>query len=576
MTRINKIRLLLLVVILLVYGQVVAHEFVDWDDGQHIYLNKNIVEHSPQGLLNHWEPLNPDNPQMYCPMVFTVWWSLAHLSDVQSPDLLGATLNPYIFHAANLVVHWLCACVVLEILLRLKIRAWAAATGALVFAVHPLQTEAVAWASAMKDLLSGLFALLSIWRYIAALESRGQKRKWNYWLSTIFFAAALLSKPSTVIVPTIAGAIDLIAYRRSWKDVVRWTWAWYVMGIVIIFIAEKVQKIPTWVGGPMWAHPLIAMDALAFYLYKLILPISLRFDYGRSPYRVLMDPKLHHPLYWTWILPVALAVVIWLTNRKLLTLAGVIFLLGVLPVLGLKGFAYQYFTTVADRYVYLSMLGVALAVGWWMEGHRSRRTTIAAAAAIGLLGCLSFVQAQRWSDTETLYFYALDDSQPIHQTIFGQYQDDLAMPYLRRAAEASQMGDIAQEKELTSKGIAYIEKAMTHYRTAIRLGPTDTHAYDLLARDLVRLDQIPEAIDIVRTWITVEPREEFAGKEAPGRLESMLGSLYLRNHQYPEAVASLKRSLAERDDPDVEKTLAAAEKLAAKAASGTTQPTVGR
>src|SRR5580700_157574 len=283
MTRINKIRLLLLVVILLVFGQVATHDFVDWDDGQHIYLNKNIVDHSFEGLLHHWEPLSPDNPQMYCPMVFTVWWSLAHLSDVQSPDLLGATLNPYIFHAANLVVHWLCACVVLEILLRLKIRGWAAAAGALVFAVHPLQTEAVAWASAMKDLLSGLFALLSIWRYIAALESQDQKRTWNYWLSTIFYAAALLSKPSTVIVPTIAGAIDLIVFRRSWKDVVRWTWPWYVMAIVITVIAAKVQRFPAWVGGPLWAHPLIALDSLAFYLGKLILPIGLKFDYGRNP-----------------------------------------------------------------------------------------------------------------------------------------------------------------------------------------------------------------------------------------------------------------------------------------------------
>jgi hypothetical protein len=463
--------------------------------------------------------------------------------------------------------------VVLEILLRLKIRGWAAATGALVFAVHPLQTEAVAWASAMKDLLSGLFALLSIWRYIVALESRGRERKWNYWLSTIFYIAALLSKPSTVAVPTIVGAIDLIMYRRSWKDVLRWTWAWYAMAIVIAAIAARVQRFPSWVGGPMWAHPLIALDSLAFYLYKLILPISLRFDYGRSPYRVLTDPKLHHPLYWTWIFPLALAVVIWRTNRKPLMLAGAIFVLGVLPVLGLKAFAYQYFTTVADRYVYLSMLGVALAVGWWMEGHRSRTTAIAAGVIIGVLGCLSFVQAQRWTDTETLYTYALDDTQPIHQTIFGQYQDHLALPYLRRAAEASRVGDIAQEKELTSKGIAYMEKAMDYYRSAIRLGAGDTHAYDLLSTDLVRLQQLGEAIEVVKAWIAIEPREEFAGKEAPGRLEGMLGTLYLANHQYPEAVTALKQSLAEHPDPDVEKTLAAAQKLAA---GGATRPSGGR
>jgi tetratricopeptide (TPR) repeat protein len=244
-------------------------------------------------------------------------------------------------------------------------------------------------------------------------------------------------------------------------------------------------------------------------------------------------------------------------------------------VLGLKAFAYQYFTTVADRYVYLSMLGVALAVGWWMDGHRSWATAIAAASVIGILGCLSFVQAQRWSDTETLYSYALDDTQPIHQTIFGLYQDDLAMPYLRRAAQASQIGDIAQEKELTGKGIAYVEKAMSYYRNAIRLGSGDTHAYDLLSRDLVRLGQFDEAVEVVKAWIAFEPNEQFAGKEAPGRLQSMLGTLYLGNRQFPEAVAALKQSLAEHPDPDIEKTLAQAEKLAAQAAHGTTRPTSG-
>jgi protein O-mannosyl-transferase len=576
MTRINKIRLLLLVAILVVFGQVVTHDFVDWDDGQHVYANENIVEHSLQGLLNHWEPLNPANPQMYCPMVFTVWWSLAHLSDVQSPDLLGATLNPYIFHAANLAVHWLCACVVLEILLRLKIRAWAAATGALVFAVHPIQTEAVAWASAMKDLLSALFALLSIWRYMVALESQGQKRTRNYWSATIFYIAALLSKPSTVVVPAIVGVIDLIAYRRSWKDVARWTWPWYVMGIVIAIVAAIVQRFPSWVGGPMWEHPLVAMDSLAFYLGKLILPIGLKFDYGRNPPALLTDPALHHPLYWTWIFPLALAVIIWRSKQKQLILAGAVFLLGVLPVLGLKAFEYQYFTTVADRYVYLSMLGVAMAVGWWMDAHRSRTTTIAATAVVVILGCLSFLQAQRWTDTETLYSYALDDTQPTHKTIYGQYQDDLALPYLRRAAEAERMGDMAQEKELTNQALAYIDKAMSYYRTAIRLGPTDTHAYDLLARDLVRLNEIPEAIDTVKTWIIMEPHSDLPGKEAPGRLQGMLGSLYLKNGQYPQAVEALKRSLAEHDDPDVEKTLAVAEKLAAQTANGATRPGGGR
>jgi protein O-mannosyl-transferase len=569
MTRINKIRLLLLLVIILVYGQVMTHDFVDWDDGPLIFGNKNIVHPTAANLPHHWQPLNPDNNSMYNPLVYTLWWALSHLSDVQSPDILGATLNPYVFHAANLLVHWLCACAVLEILRRLKLRDWAAATGALVFAIHPLQTEAVSWATAMKDLLSTLFALLAIWKYIAALDAHGTPRKREYCLSTFFFIAALLSKPSTVVLPAIVGAIDLIIYRRPWKKIILWTAPWYAMAIVITVIAALAQgpSIQSEAYAPLWARPLIALDALAFYLYKLVLPISLKIDYGRSPSAVMHDPT--HPLYWTWIFPATLALLIFRTKRRPLILAGAIFVLALLPVLGLKTFAFQYFTTVADRYVYLPMLGVALAVGLWMQTHRSRAAAIAAATLIAILGGLSFVQAQRWTDTETLYTYALDHTNPIHEVILGKYQDDLAVPYARRAEYAAQVGNYIQEKQSIDDTIAFAEKAMTCYRTAIQLAPTDTHAYDLLARDLVRLNRIPQAIDTVSAWITVEPQTAKGAKEKPGRLEAMLGSLYLKTRQYPEAIDALKQSLVEQDDPDVRHTLAVAEKLA----SQTTRPT---
>ena len=573
MTRINKIRLLLLLAIILVFGQVVDHDFVNWDDSPLIFNNRNLNHPTIQNLMHHWEPLNPDNVFMYNPMVFTLWWSVAHLSDVQSPDILGATLNPYFFHAASLLVHWLCACAVLEILRRLKLRDWAAATGAMVFAVHPLQTEAVAWASAMKDLLSTLFALLAIWRYIAALDSQGGARKREYWLSTIFYIAALLSKPSTVVVPAIVGVIDLIVYRRGWKEVALWILPWCAPALVITGLAAWIQLpgIQPESISPIWERPLIALDALAFYMFKLVFPIGLKFDYGRNPTAVLTDPSLHHPLYWTWIFPVALAVVIWRTKRKPLMLAGLIFLLAVLPVLGLTTFAYQYYTTVADRYVYLPMLGVAVAVGWWMDGHRSRATAIAAGAVIGVLGCLSFVQAQKWIDTDALYA-SLDHTKPIHEIILGQYQDDLSIPYLRRAKEAKEIGDYAEQKEFVDQAVALIEKAMSCYRTAMRLAPTDTHGYDLLARDLLLLNRVPEAIDTVKAWMAVESKTDPEARQKPGRLEGMLGTLYLNNHQYPEAVEALKRSLAEHDDPDVANTLTVAEKLAAQTAAGTTRP----
>jgi len=582
MTRENKIRLLLLGAIILVFGQVVTHDFVDWDDGPQLYQNPIIVDHPLSGLEKYWNPFSDENAaiSIYCPMVFTVWWGLAHLSDVQSPDLFSTTLNPYIYHAANLAMHWVCACLVFEILLRLKIRPWPAACGALIFALHPLQTEAVAWASAMKDLLSGFFALLTILMYIIALDSRGNARKRNYWLSTIFFIAALLSKPSTVVVPVIAGVIDRMIYGRSWKQIARWTWYWYAMGIAIILITARVQKLESWVGGPLWAHPLIAMDSLAFYLGKLVLPIHLRFDYGRNPQALLTDPTLHHPLYWTWIFPALLALILWRSKQKVLIVAAAIFALGLLPVLGLKTFAFQYYTTVADRYVYLSMLGVALAVGWFIQQHASRAVAIAAAVIVCILASLSFVQARQWTDTPTLYSYGLDKTRPLHLTILAQYQDVLAQPYFRRAQMAAAAGDFVHQRIYQEQGIAYIENAIAYYRLANRLGPNNGETYNFLARDLVLMGRLDEAIDTVMRWIDADPHEEFGIRQKPGRLQDMLGMLYLRNHQYQPAVNAFERSLTEQDDPQVRSDLARAQALAralaAKPPAAPTRPTTSQ
>jgi hypothetical protein len=413
---------------------------------------------------------------------------------------------------------------------------------------------------------------LAIWTYIIALDSRDRGRRLNYWLSTLFFVAALLAKPSTVVLPVMVGVIDRIIYRRPLKQIALWTGPWYVFAIVITILAAKIQVIEPNVAAPLWARPLIALDALAFYMGKLVFPIGLKFDYGRNPSAVLTDPALHHPLYWTWIFPVALAVIIWRSHRKELILAGLIFVLGVLPVLGLKTFAYQYYTTVADRYVYVPMLGVAIAIAWWTERHRSRATAIVTCIVIVILGSLSFVQAQRWTDTETLYTYALDDTKPIHEIILGQYQDDLALPYLRQAAAAHASGDYDREKEFADQGIAYLNKAMSYYRASIRLAPNDTHGYDFMARDLVRLDRLPEAIEMVKEWITRMPHSDIAEKQQPGRLEGMLGMLYLQNHQFPEAEASLKQSLALQDDPDMKKMLTLAETMVARSEQTATQP----
>lgn len=570
MSRLVKIRLLLLLAILLVFGQIVNHDFVDWDDGALIYNNPNFAHPTLRSLSHHWNPSNRDNLSMFDPVVFTFWWVLAHWAHVNSPDVLGATLNPYLFHAANLLVHWLNACLVFEILRRLRIGDWAAAIGALVFAIHPMQTEPVAWATGMKDLLSGMFALLTIWRYIVALQSQGKSRTRNYWLASGFFVLALLSKPSTVVVPIMAGAIDRVIYRRAWRDIAKWLSPWFAASIAFTIIASRVQAMEPNVGGPPWARPLIALYALAFYLGKLVLPIGTRMDYGHNPQILLADPDHYYLLYWVWIFPVILGLIIWRSRKQILITAGLIFLAGVLPVLGLVPFAYEYYTVVADRYVYPSMLGVALAVGWLLDRYGIRWVNIAAVGVIVVFGGLSFVSASHWVDTDHLYSYTLNGTHAIHYLIVGDYQADLAKPYYRRAEEAFAAQNFVLAHDLQAQGNAYVEHAIDDYRTAIKMEPIQTQSYDRLAKILVQFNRFSEAIEVINQWKLVEPNVEAAAQEPPGQLDGMLGELYLRNGQFPQSIDALKRSVAENPGLGYDRILQMAEKLQAQAA---TRPT---
>src|SRR6266480_4991899 len=171
--------------VIISFGAALAGRFVEWDDQALITGNPHINPPSLDGLVFHWRH---SDFQMYIPVVYSAWWTLAHV-----PAAGGTGLNPAAFHAANLLVHVLSSIVVFEILVLLIDSRWAACAGALIFAAHPLQTEAVAWATGLKDCLSGFLALLTIWQYLMA---RRMNVKWRYALASVIFALALLAKPS--------------------------------------------------------------------------------------------------------------------------------------------------------------------------------------------------------------------------------------------------------------------------------------------------------------------------------------------------------------------------------------------
>ena len=427
------IGLLLVLVTGLVFHGVLTAGFVRWDDGMHVYANPYLHPVSPAHLARFWAA---PYQNLYIPLSYSLYALLATMAHLPQPvpttDGLWIDLNPRVFHAAGLALHLVNVLLVFALLRRLlpgspsSARDWAAGAGALLFAVHPVQVESVAWIAEMRGLLSGLFVLLALHAYLRhAKEQEGRVQEGRagaspaparllwFALSTLCFGLALLAKPSAVALPLLAVTLETLILRRpvrAWRGGLG-LWA----GLCLVFLAltHSAQPVTVDIVTPLWTRPLIAGDALAFYGGKLFWPARLGIDYGRSPVWLTAQP-------WFGLtsLPALAAVLAaWLGRRRLpwLTASGALFAAALLPTLGWTPFVFQVYSTVADRYLYLALLGPALGVAWGLAlvsqaaaPPRLRLAAWSGCAAVLLLFALgSQTQTGCWQNSIPLFSHAL-------------------------------------------------------------------------------------------------------------------------------------------------------------------------
>ncbi len=501
---------LLIIVPLLVFGPAGKYGFVGWDDDIHVYNNRYIGSLTPGNVLHFW--IGP-HEAMYIPVTFTAWSFLAALSRLVSPGGIAFGLNPGIFHQANIFLH-ICNILLLYGILKLLLRGsskdperieWAACLGALLFGIHPLQAEPVIWISSLKDVLCGFFSLLALsqyLRYVRAVEINRQlpsvnrrRRKRHGVYAVIFFALAILSKAAAVPLAVIGWLLVHFRWRDSGltgrksalKAIFRPPFTilllWLGMTLPIIFMAKFSEKaIPLGYIAPLYSRVLIALDAIAFYLYKLILPLNLGIDYGRTPARVVENGWL----YYSWIFPVLLTgLFIFLKDRRQWLIILGIFVVGVFPTLGLVPHGYQIFSTVADRFLYLSMIAPALALSWIFLRSRKIWITVSCVAILVIYSGAGLMQVKYWKGNISLFQHALQVNPASYMahynlglTMAGKGNPAAAIKHYQRAIEIKPDYGRAQNNLgaiLTEEG-SYAE-AIPHYAEAVRLDPGNGQAF---------------------------------------------------------------------------------------------------
>ena len=364
-----------------------------WDDDAHL---TSPALQSLHGLSRIWFEVGAT--QQYYPILHSAFWIEHHL--------WGDAVWGY--HLANILFHGLSACLVVLIMRRLGLAgSWMAG---LIFALHPVCVESVAWISEQKNTLSAVFFLASGLTYLRFDEAR---RKSDYMLAFSFFVLALLSKSVTATLP--ASLLVVLWWQRgrlNWKRDIAPLLPWLGLGVSSGLFTAWVERTYVGARGSEYSLTFIERSLLAgrvvwFYASKLVWPSNLMFNYPRWTIDAFV---------WWQYLPLAgllalTTIFLLLARRRRGPLAALLFFVGTLfPVLGFLNvfpFIYSY---VADHFQYLAMLGVivpaasALVRGTKWLGRKAKPLEIAACGLpLLLLGSLAWEQTAMYADAETLW-----------------------------------------------------------------------------------------------------------------------------------------------------------------------------
>ena len=423
---------LVALITIIIYLPALQNEFVNWDDDQYIYENPYIQLIDFKSLKWMFTTFHASN-----------WHPLAWISHAIDFALWG--LNPMGHHLTSVILHGLNTFLVVIVVTRLmestkvkelslftmekKRQFWvkaimvSTATG-LLFGIHPIHVESVAWVSERKDVLCAFFFLLSIIFYLKYTSSSIQREKtFRYIICLLFFIFALMSKPMAVTLPVVLLILDIypldrlkfssaFIYQRSvLVEKIPFMFLSIASSVVTILAQQSGKAIASLEEYPLVERILIAFRALIFYLIKMLWPTNLSPLY---PYQSKIS-LVHIEFIGTFILIILItAFCIWSwKNQKVFLAVWAYYFVTVFPVLGVIQVGEQ---AAADRYTYLPSLGPFILVGisivylWYKACHkRVIKFFIVSIFAINILALsiISTKQISIWKDSIELWSYEM-------------------------------------------------------------------------------------------------------------------------------------------------------------------------
>ena len=558
----------LVLAVALVFGQTAGHQFVNYDDDQYVYgvpqVIKGITLEGTAWAFTHSHAFNRH------PLT-----TLSHMLDCQ---LYG--LKPAGHHLTSIVLHAATAVLLFLVLYSMTSDLWPSAIVAALFAIHPLRAESVAWVSERKDVLSGLFFVLTLAAY-----TRYARRSFSwprYLLVVGVFALGLMSKPTLVTLPFLLLLLD-----------------YWPLGRFPLAMRLILEKLPLVAMTAVWcavtlSSQRVAIEALAHLSLGSRLAnavVSYAAYLGKLFYPAGLIPFYPHPLdnlpgttvAASALLLVAISAVSFACRKRHpYLLVGWLWYLGLLvPVVGIVQAGEQ---AMADRYTYLPLIGILIALAWGTarlvppRPHRRPIAALAVAAVLVGLMTATWIQVSYWRDSRTLWTHTLR-VQPqnyiarlnLGSSMFQDGNIDGAIDQYRMALQInpnhevahSNLGEALHQKNRDQEAIQEFERALeidptliqghyclgniltergqfeaaiAHYRKALEIKPQFALPLNNLANALDAIGKVDEAIYYYREAIRQQPE----GVDAYFNLGNVLAQ---KKGQLDEAIRYWQKAL---------------------------------
>jgi Flp pilus assembly protein TadD len=453
----------ILIITLILFSPTFKYGFVNWDDDVNVTNNQNITKLDKQSIQ-----------AIFSESIIGGYNPLTTLSFAVEYKIWG--LKPGVYHTNNVILHLVCTLLVYLLLRQLGMNYFIAALTALLFGIHPLRVESVAWVTERKDVLYSMFFLLSTIAYVAY---RKTKNLLYYSLSLLIFIFSLLSKIQAVSLPLSLIAIDLLIDKRfNWKlllNKIPFLILSAITGIVGIYFLQQQGSLETGTVLPFFQRIFIGSYSLLVYLVKAFVPYEMSAIYP-APDKLTIMHYLSMPIV------LLSGYLIWKIKKlRIKIIAGTLFFLfNIMFMLQVVGAGQGY---LADRFTYIPYLGLFFIAAFILNSLISGafKTGVWAFVIIYML-ILAGITIQRvkvWENSETLF-------------------TDVISKYPKVAVAHNNMGKYFRETN-------QYDKAIASYSKSLEIDPKGYVTYSNRGKALFDKGRVDEALSDFNNCLAINP-----------------------------------------------------------------------